>query len=231
LGTARQRGAGDEVGGGSGPDERLAAGRFSSWLVSVEGAIRGEHGSEVPCGECTACCTSSHFIPIEPDEVDTLAHVPEALRFPAPGRPHGHVLMGYDERGHCPMLVDNRCSIYDHRPRVCRSYDCRIFAASGTEVDELDEGIGQRARRWRFELPTDTDRAEYQAVRLAGAFLDEQGSRCQDLDLPVGATQRAALAVALHSLFLERDPKTETVTVVVPDPEVLRTGLDRLLRS
>ena len=139
--TAGQAGEGDVASGGR--DERVAAGRFSPWLVSVQGAIRGEHGSEVPCGECTACCTSSHFIRIESDEGDTLAHIPEALRFPAPGRPPGDMLMGYDQRGHCPMLVDNKCSIYDHRPRVCRSFDCRIFAASGIEVDELDEGIGR----------------------------------------------------------------------------------------
>ena len=34
---------------------------------------------------CTACCTSSQFVHIEPDETDTLAHIPAALRFPAPG--------------------------------------------------------------------------------------------------------------------------------------------------
>jgi len=225
--TGSQAGEGDAAGGGR--DERVAAGRFSPWLVSVQGAIRGEHGSEVPCAECTACCTSSHFILIESDEEDTLAHVPETVRFPAPGRPPGDVLMGYDERGHCPMLVDNKCSIYDHRPRVCRSFDCRIFAASGIEVDELDEGIGRRARKWKFDLPTDTDHAEYQAVRLAGTFLDEQGSQFRGVALPVGATQRSALAVALHSLFLDRD-ETERVIVIVPDPDALRAELERLLR-
>src|SRR5664280_1492290 len=108
----------------------LDAGDFSPWLASINGALRGEHGSDVPCGDCTACCTSSQFIHIEPDELDTLAQVPSELLFPAPRLPDGHVLMGYDERGHCPMLVDDRCSIYEHRPRTFRVYDCRVFAAS-----------------------------------------------------------------------------------------------------
>ena len=27
------------------------------------------------------------------------------------------------------------CSIYDHRPRTCRTFDCRVFAAAGVAVD------------------------------------------------------------------------------------------------
>ncbi len=84
----------------------------------MQRALRGDGGTDVPCGTCTACCTSSQFVHIEPDETDTLAHIPADVLFPAPLAPRGHVLLGYDERGHCPMLVDNACSIYEHRPRV-----------------------------------------------------------------------------------------------------------------
>jgi len=73
---------------------------------------------------------------IGPDEHETLARIPAALRFPAPGSPHGHVVLGYDEHGRCPMLVDGGCSIYEHRPRTCRTYDCRIFPATGVDVGE-----------------------------------------------------------------------------------------------
>ena len=126
----------------------LAAGNFSSWMIEIQGAIRGERGSNVPCGGCTACCTSSQFVHIEPDETDTLAHIPAELLFPAPRLPRGHVVLGYDERGHCPMLIDNTCSIYEHRPRTCRTYDCRIFAAVGLEIDDDDQVlIARQARR------------------------------------------------------------------------------------
>ncbi|HEX3542140.1 MAG TPA: YkgJ family cysteine cluster protein, partial [Acidimicrobiales bacterium] len=125
------------------------AGEFSPWLAQVRGAIAGAHGVAVPCGSCTACCTSSQFIAIGPDEEATLARIPADVRFPAPRRP-GHFVLGYDERGHCPMLVDGKCSIYEDRPRACRTYDCRVFAAAGVE---LDNAIGDQARRWRFRFP------------------------------------------------------------------------------
>jgi Fe-S-cluster containining protein len=133
--------------------------RLSEWLDQFD--ARAEN--DVPCGACTACCTSSQFVHIEPDEVDTLARIPAELRFPAPGLPKGHVVLGYDERGHCPMLVDGRCSIYEHRPRACRAYDCRIFAVTGVEP-EGQPAIAARVREWRVEID---DRARWQRVRAA----------------------------------------------------------------
>src|SRR5664280_2734605 len=112
------------------------AGRFSVWLNTILQVLRKGETSDVPCGSCTACCTSSQFIHIAPDEVDALAVIPGELLFPAPRLPAGHVLMGYDERGHCPMLIDGACSIYEHRPRTCRTYDCRVFATSGLELED-----------------------------------------------------------------------------------------------
>ena len=151
-------------------NHELPAGDFAAWLAAMQAALRGEADAEVPCGDCTACCTSSQFVPIGPDETDTLAHIPKELLFPAPRLSKGHVVLPYDERGHCPMLVDGRCSIYEHRPRTCRAYDCRIFAATGLEVDaEADSKveIAARSRRWRFTYPADEDRRRQTAVRAA----------------------------------------------------------------
>ncbi|MGH8973037.1 MAG: YkgJ family cysteine cluster protein [Acidimicrobiia bacterium] len=153
-------------------DGELAAGDFSSWLTGMQAALRGEADAEVPCAGCTACCTSSQFVHIAPDETDTLAHIPPALLFPAPRLPRGHVVLGYDERGHCPMLIDGQCSIYEHRPRTCRTYDCRIFPAAGLEIDGADKvGIARQARRWRFSYPTPADETGHDAVRAAAAAL------------------------------------------------------------
>ena len=115
-------------------DEPLPAGAFSEWLAQMRLVLRGDGEADVPCGECTGCCTSSQFVHIEPDESDTLAHVPAALRFPAPGLPPGHVVLGYDERGRCPMLGADGCTIYANRPRTCRTYDCRIFPGPGSSL-------------------------------------------------------------------------------------------------
>jgi len=163
----------------------LPAGDFASWMVTIRGAIRGDAGSDVPCGGCTACCRSSQFIHIGPDETDALAHIPAPLLFAAPGRPRGHVVLGYDSRGHCPMLVDDRCSIYDHRPQTCRAYDCRVFAATAIENDDKPL-IARQARRWRFSYPTEGDRAEHDRLKAAAAQLGER---------PGSPTERAVRAI------------------------------------
>jgi uncharacterized protein len=214
------------------PDEDdgdLDAGDFSAWLGSVLGAIRDREPSAVPCAGCTACCTSSQFVHIEPDEVDVLAHIPAALLFPAPGRPHGHVLLGFDERGHCPMLVEGGCSIYEHRPRTCRSYDCRVFAASGIEPGEAQVAIARRARRWRFRAPDADARAELAAVESAGRTLDERRTGLGPTPVPADPTQLAVLAVDVSGVFLERD-EAGALTVVDPGLDVLADAVARARR-
>jgi Fe-S-cluster containining protein len=153
---------------GDGP---LPAGDFSTWLADVHAAIAGERDADVACEGCTACCTSSQFVHIAPEERDALASIPSALLFPAPGLPKGHVLMGYDEHGCCPMLVDGACSIYDTRPRTCRTYDCRVFPAAGIEADDDKPLIAARARRWVFSHPMPADSADHDAVRAAAVAL------------------------------------------------------------
>jgi Fe-S-cluster containining protein len=182
----------------------LDAGVFSVWLEEMQGALRGDHGSDVPCGECTACCTSSQFIHIAPDETDALAHIPVALLFPAPRMPRGHVLMGYDEHGRCPMLIDNRCSIYEHRPRTCRTYDCRIFAATGLEPADDKPLIAVQVRRWRFRHPTEVDRVQHDAVRAAAAASDDRGDPSVDPPAPASATGRAVRAIEKFEEFIGR---------------------------
>jgi uncharacterized protein len=151
-------------------DDTLEAGELATWLVDMGAALRGERAADVPCGTCTACCTSSQFVHIEPDETDALAHIPAALRFPAPGRPKGHVVLGYDERGHCPMLGVQGCTIYEHRPRTCRTYDCRVFAATGVEPDDSQPAVAAQVHRWRFEVVTADARVQWRSMHDAAAL-------------------------------------------------------------
>ena len=214
--------------GDASDDRELGAGDFSSWLAEMQGALRGEHGSEVPCGSCTACCTASQFIHIGPDETDTLARIPRQLLFPAPRLPRGHVLMGYDERGHCPMLIDEQCSIYEHRPRTCRTYDCRIFPAAGLSVGDDDKIlIEQQASRWRFSHATPADRTKHDAVRVAARYLEHHSDVFADGTAPAYTTQLAVAAIELHGLFLGRDSATDETTIVDPDPREVRVELAR----
>lgn len=201
------------------PEPSLDAGDFSTWMAEITGALRGDHGSDVPCGTCTACCTSSQFIHIAPDETDTLAHIPRQLTFPAPRLPKGHVLMGYDEHGHCPMLIDNACSIYEHRPVTCRTYDCRVFPAAGLDVgDEAKADVEHQVKRWRFRHASANDKARHEAVRGAARFLSEQAADIA----PVTNTQHAVLAIELHEAFLAEDG-----SLVDPDPQTVRAEITR----
>lgn len=189
-------------------DEALPAGEFSAWVAQMHEAMRGERSADVPCGGCTACCRSSQFVHIEPDEVDTLAHVPPGLAFPAPGLPSGHVVLGYDERGQCPMLADDRCSIYAHRPRTCRTYDCRVFPAAGVAPDDKPL-IVERATRWQFHHADEASGARHDEVRAAAAFLREH----DEVAASSSPTRLAVAAVQVHELFRDAVPKPDDVRV------------------
>jgi hypothetical protein len=207
-------------------EDDLPAGSFSTWLSEMRAALRGERGADVPCAGCTACCRASQFIPIGPDEHATLGHIPAELLFPAPHLPPGHVVLGYDERGHCPMLVDNRCSIYPHRPRTCRTYDCRLFAATGVSVDSDDPSkaeVGARVSRWRFGFPTPADRDEHDAVRAAAMWL-ERHPPAPGGSTAMTATRRAVMAIQVLDAFVGpgsavvADPDPDAVAALVMDP-------------
>jgi Fe-S-cluster containining protein len=194
----------------------LAAGDFAPWLTGLQRALRDEQDSDVPCGDCTACCTASQFIHIGPDERDTLAEIPAELLFRAPGMPRGHRVMGYDEHGHCPMFSGAGCLIYEHRPRTCRTYDCRVFPATGVTADDGDETkarIADRARRWQFSYETDGGRTEHEAATAAAMFLREHRTELPDGLAPVNPTQLAVLATEVHDVFLDAERGSAGVVV------------------
>ena len=199
-----------------------AAGPFSAWLDDMLAALRGEADAGVPCGSCTACCTSSQFVHIAPDEQATLARIPAELRFPAPGLPAGHVVLPYDERGHCPMLGDAGCSIYDDRPRTCRTYDCRIFAAAAVEpARDTQPAIAERVARWEFDVDGRDAQARAEAVRDAAVYLRDHEADLPAGTAPVNRTELAVLAVEVHEAFLVQP---------APDPAVVAAAVDRVRR-
>ncbi len=186
----------------------VPAGAFSPWLRRTRKALATGGDATVPCGACTACCRSSQFVHVGPDETDALSRIPKELLFPAPGLSKGHVLMGYDEQGCCPMLVDDRCSIYGHRPQTCRSYDCRVFPAAGIAVGDDDKAlIAERTERWQFSYPTKRDRLEHAAVRAAAVFLKERAGSLGG-KVPPSSTGLAVLAIKVCDVFQNRGDET-----------------------
>ena len=142
--------------------------------------------ADVPCGACNACCRTFHQIHLRPGEKRARKRLPREFLSPAPGLPPGYLLLGYTEEGACPVLVGGRCTIYEDRPLVCRTYDCRIYAATDVPPDRAD--IAAQVRRWRFSYPDAEDRELHEAVLAAARFIREhpeclpseaaRGSRC-----------------------------------------------------
>jgi uncharacterized protein len=211
TGNVRRRGGKLKV-AASKESDAIPAGEFSAWLRGTEASLlSGKGGTAVPCGDCTACCRSSMFIHIKPAETRPLQRIPKALLFPAPGLPKGNVLMGYDDEGRCPMLTDNKCSIYEDRPQTCRSYDCRVFAATGIAVDaKAQPDIARRVKAWVFTHETDASREEHEAVKEAGAFLQKNREMFPQGSLPAHPAPLAALAVRVWGFFL-RPANTEAI--------------------
>lgn len=184
-------------------DAPLAAGDFASWLGRIQRAIAGEDGSELPCDGCTACCRSGQFVAVGPNERDALARIPSDLLFPAPRRPEGHRVLALTADGHCPMLVDGHCSIYEHRPAACRAYDCRIFAATGVVVGPSQPAVARQVVRWQFDFDSEFSLAGRDACRTAARFLQGQPDLWTD-GVPTPA-RLAAAAVMVHDCFQVRD--------------------------
>ena len=182
---------------------KLPAGDFTTWLQLTKNAWKTDTGARVPCGECNACCRSSYFIHIGPEETKTLAVIPDGLKFPAPGLPKGNVVLGYGQGGQCPMLVDQKCSIYENRPKTCRNYDCRIFPATGLTVGGAEkELISRQTHRWIFNFPDQNAREHISALKAAARFLNTYSKLLPDGFVPVNPTQQAVLAIKVYEVFL-----------------------------
>ena len=91
------------------------------------------------------------------------------------------------------MLSGGRCSIYEHRPLTCRTYDCRVFPAAGIAADR--DLITRRTRRWKFGHPAEDDHVQHAAVQAAARFARER-AEC----FPGGAAPRELVEVALFAV-------------------------------
>ena len=195
--------------------DRFDAGDFGGWLDLTLAALPVNGPSDVPCGTCTACCGASQFVHVNPDDHGALARIPPELLFPAPGLPAGHRVLGFDRRGRCPMLDESGCTIYEDRPAACRAYDCRVFAATGIDLDDPRKAAIQgRVDGWRFAITSEADERRWTAVRAAAGFL---GQWEETAGWPPPA--RALAALTVHGHFLDGSD------LLPPDPDVIRAEL------
>ena len=174
---------------------------FAVWLSSAVAALDDDEPSEVPCGECNACCRTHHYIHVRPEEKRARARLPRESLHPAPGLPPGYLVIGPDDAGCCPLLAEGSCTVYEDRPLACRTYDCRVYAATGVAPDRAD--IAAQVRRWRFGYPTPEDHAWQAAVLAAVSFIREHPESLASDAARLQPIRVATLAVAVHARFLE----------------------------
>jgi len=179
--------------------------KFSSWLKEFTGTLKGINNGSVPCGECMGCCTSSYFIHIKPTDTESINHIPKELMFPAPGLPKGHYLLGYDDKGHCPMFKGGRCSIYTYRPETCRQYDCRVYPATGIFPDDEKSVIFRKAKDWKFDVSSSEDIEALEAVRASSKFIEKYHDHFPKEFVPGNRPQQAVLVIRIHSEFIGVD--------------------------
>ena len=84
-------------------------------LMEEVGDLRAPH---VSCkAGCSACCRT---IPVEISDLEAKHLAAATGRKMASLPPGRHKVQGHVQT-HCPFLIDNRCSVYQHRPYNCRS--------------------------------------------------------------------------------------------------------------
>ncbi|HUQ11510.1 MAG TPA: YkgJ family cysteine cluster protein [Steroidobacteraceae bacterium] len=186
------------------PAAPLPAGDFSDWLRAMRRALAGEGEMDVACGDCRGCCVSSYYVKVRDREADAIASIGASIgdRGLEPG-PAGSRLMGFHANGHCLMLRDGNCSIYQHRPETCRTYDCRVFTAAGMNAGPDKPVINERVARWEFNFPTDGDREEQRAVAAAATFLRQHPVRFPGGHVPSRPSEVAVLAIKAYEVFLD----------------------------
>ncbi len=193
------------------PDGAVDAGPFGDWLSKLGAALLGTSGMDVPCGDCTGCCTSGYSIQLRRSDTAARALVPAGLAVAAPGFAPGDLTVPARDDGTCPMLQGGRCSIYAHRPQTCLDYDCRIFAAAGIDAGGVDKAsINRRVRAWQFSYEDEAARRRHRAIRDAALFIRERTEVFTALGVraPTGAMGIAVFAIKSHAALL--DPATPT---------------------
>lgn len=104
----------------------------------------------VPCGSCHLCCRL--MTPILPEKGDNPKDYQTAICI-SPGKAP-YMILDRRDNGDCIYLGHDGCTIHDHAPWTCRTFDCRdLFRNSdrpgrklAVKRGEVAPGIFERGR-------------------------------------------------------------------------------------
>lgn len=198
------------------PVETIDAGEFGAWLLAMTLTLQGHGDNAVPCGDCTGCCSAAWPVALREEDRDLLPLVPAAYLLTVDNAPPGVRYMGYRSDGTCPMLVEQRCTVYARRPQTCRDFDCRLFAAAGMPSAGAGKAmIDRRIRAWRFRYATPAAKAHHEAIMRTAQFITAQRGTAAGQLFPSSPIAIAGIAFKAHTVFLdpnEAPRSTETLT-------------------
>jgi len=83
----------------------------------------GSSPTPVPCNGCTECCRSGQGLFLHPEQGDDVAAYQTRIAADSSGNPV--FLLATTPAGACVYLGPSGCTIYERRPVLCRSFDCR----------------------------------------------------------------------------------------------------------
>lgn len=139
---------------------------YRQWVAMFEQEVAGDRtGAVVPCGTCTACCYHSK-VDVDPsiERPEDIAHldlIPDPD--PQPDQPAGGMMLRKRDDGACVHLTDAGCSVHAHRPRACRTYDCRLNSLIGV-LEPYDNG--RKSPTWVFDPGWKDNRIFEQAMKM-----------------------------------------------------------------
>jgi uncharacterized protein len=105
-------------------------------------ALTARYSRHLQCrAGCSGCC--HHHIAVFRVEAEAMSEAIASL--PAATRSlleaQARTTLDLESRGEapiCPLLVDDKCSIYDHRPIICRTQGLPLLIKSDDDEDEVD---------------------------------------------------------------------------------------------
>ena len=106
--------------------------------------------SEVPCNSCTACCRQQIVLLSEEDEPYMAVYDYRQIS--------DLRVLNNKPNGECTHLGREGCTIYEKRPFICRTYDCRkhLESLAGRErLRFVNSAVGNEARKRLGTLDAD----------------------------------------------------------------------------
>ena len=184
------------------------AGSVSDFLSKIQRSQWSDDGIDTPCGDCDLCCRGLS-ISIEADESSTLDAIEPQLLDAHQSGDLSYWTIKMKPDGSCPKLVGGKCSIWKDRPRVCKRFDCRLFALGELPPPVRNQSFTDRVNSWRFSIDLQDDEENFEAFRRAMQLISLHQSTFAKRGIEAGTIQAASLAIDLRHLFFKQSDSLE----------------------